>query len=68
MKELNRTKALVIISFLLAHLKSEGIEGYEIDNHMSIMEGSANAIPRRLMVSFSDYMKAEKLLEQLGEK
>jgi len=68
LKELIRTNDLVKLSFLLAHLKSEGIEGYVIDNHMSIMEGSANAIPRRLMVSFSDHMKAEKLLEQLGEK
>ncbi len=68
MKELIRTNDLVKLSFLLAHLKSEGIEGYVIDNHMSIMEGSANAIPRRLMVSSSDYMREEQLLEQLGEK
>ena len=68
MKELIRTNDLVKLSFLLAHLKSEGIEGYVIDNHMSIMEGSANALPRRLMVSSSDYMKAEKLLGQLGEE
>ena len=68
MKELIRTNDLVKLSFLLAHLKSEGIEGYVIDNHMSVMEGSANAIPRRLMVSSSDYMKAEKLLDQLGEE
>ena len=68
MKELIRTNDLVKLSFLLAHLKSEGIEGYVIDNHMSIMEGSANAIPRRLMVSSSDYMKAKKLLDQLGEE
>ena len=68
MKELIRTNDRVRLSFLLAHLKSEGIEGHVIDNNMSIMEGSANAIPRRLMVSSSDYMKAEKLLEQLGEK
>ena len=68
MKELIRTNDLVKLSFLLAHLKSEGIEGYIIDNHMSIMEGSANAIPRRLMVSASDYIKAKKLLEQLGEE
>ena len=68
MKELIRTNDLVKLSFLLAHLKSEGIEGYIIDNHMSIMEGSANAIPRRLMVSASDYIDAKKLLDQLGEE
>jgi hypothetical protein len=32
------------------------------------MEGSANAIPRRLMVSASDYIEAKKLLDQLGEE
>ena len=35
---------------------------------MSVIEGSANAIPRRLMVPSSDYIKAKKLLEDLGEE
>ena len=68
LKELIRTNDLVKLSFLMAHFKSEGIKSYIIDNHMSVIEGSANAIPRRLMVPSSDYIKSKKLLEDLGEE
>ncbi|MBH68239.1 MAG: hypothetical protein CMM58_07795 [Rhodospirillaceae bacterium] len=67
MRELIRTNDIVQLSFIVAHLKSEGIESYILDNHTSIIEGSANAIPRRLMVSSIDYFSAKKLLGELGE-
>ena len=67
MKELIRTNNIVKLSFIEAHLKSQGIESYILDGHMSIMEGSANAIPRRLMVNSLDYVSAQKLLGELGE-
>ena len=34
-----------------------------MDEQMSVLEGSANAIPRRVMVSEEDYAKAVKILE-----
>ena len=34
-----------------------------MDEHMSILEGSANAIPLRVMVSKQDYEQAMKILE-----
>ena len=34
-----------------------------MDEQMSILEGSANAIPRRVMVSDEDYAQAVKILE-----
>ena len=67
MKELLRSNNIVQISFLTNLLKSEGIEVHILDNNMSIIEGSGNAIPRRLMVSDWDFDTAKKLIEETSE-
>ena len=54
MVELLRTNDLVKLSFLGAVLRDGGIETIVLDQHMSVLEGSAGAIPRRLMVSDAD--------------
>ena len=48
-------------------LKSEGIEVHILDNNMSIIEGSGMAIPRRLMVSETDFIFAKNLLKEASE-
>jgi hypothetical protein len=50
MKELFRSNDAVYLSFAQAVLKSEGIETLLFDAHMSVMDGSIGALPRRLMV------------------
>lgn len=67
MKELLRSNNIVQISFLTNLLKSEEIEVHILDNNMSIIEGSGNAIPRRLMVDDWNFDKAKKLIEETGE-
>ena len=47
MVELLRTNDLVKLSFLGAVLRDGGIEPIVLDQHMSVLEGSAGAIPRR---------------------
>lgn len=67
MKELLRTNDIVFISWIQPLMRSEGIEIYILDRHMSILEGSAGAIPSRLMVSDDDYGDARQLLIDAGE-
>lgn len=67
MKELLRTNDLVRLSYLEALLRGEGIEPIVLDAHMSTLEGSANAIPRRLVVETEDYDDARALLIDAGE-
>lgn len=67
MKELLRTNDIVFISWLEAVLRAEGIEPFVLDTHTSILEGSAGAIPRRVMVIDEDHDKARKLLIDAGE-
>ena len=67
MKELLRTNEPVFLSWAEAMLRSEDIEPVIFDGHMSILEGSAGAILRRVMVADEDYERARRLLEDAGE-
>jgi len=57
----------VRLSFLTALLADAGIEAIVLDVHASIMDGSVNAIPRRLAVSDKDERQARRILSEAGE-
>ena len=67
MREVLRTTDVVRLSWLTALLNDAGIESVVLDNHMSVLEGSVNAIPRRLMVETDDYRQARRVLREAGE-
>lgn len=57
----------VRLSFLTALLADAGIGSVLLDQHMSAVEGSISAIPRRLMVAEDDYSRAHRVLTEAGE-
>jgi hypothetical protein len=57
----------VRLSFLTALLADAGIEATLLDGHTSVLEGSAGAIPRRLVVNNDDFPRARRLLRDVGE-
>ncbi len=63
MQELMRTNDLVLVSWAEALLAGEGIAIFVLDANMSVLEGSANAIPRRIMVADSDFGAAKRLID-----
>jgi hypothetical protein len=63
MQELLRTNDIVRLSFVRAVLEEAGIATIVLDQHMSVLEGSAAAIPRRLMVASEDLPTARALVE-----
>ena len=65
MHELLRTTDPVTISHALAVLRGEGIDCFELDVNMSILEGSIGILPRRLLVLESDYERAQAVLNDL---
>ena len=67
MKELVRTNDLVKLSWMKALLSDAGIECFLLDHYTSVLEGSASAIPRRLMVAEEDYDAAVRVLSDAGE-
>lgn len=67
MRELLRTTDLVRLSWCRALLAESRIEAIVLDSHTSVLEGSINAIPRRLMVADQDYDAALRLIQEAGE-
>ena len=63
MKELLRTNDVVHLSWIKSVFDEANIPIFVMNEQMSVLEGSANAIPRRVMVSDEDYAQAVKILE-----
>ncbi|WP_339108486.1 DUF2007 domain-containing protein [Thioclava sp. GXIMD4216] len=63
MKELLRTTNPVKLAFAKALLTGEGINSFEMDVHMSVLEGSIGILPRRLMVTDGDLARARRVLD-----
>ena len=61
MIELLRSNDLVYLSYIIHLLDEAGIEHLLLDNHMSAVEGSIGAIPRRLMVQAGRLDEARRL-------
>lgn len=66
MKELLRTNNLTEIAFATALLDGQGIAVFELDVHMSLLEGSLGVLPRRLMVADRDFFMASAVLRDNG--
>lgn len=62
MRELLRSTDPTVIAFAKALLAGEDIEVFEMDVHMSVLEGSIGVLPRRLMVRGSDHSRAAAVL------
>ncbi len=57
----------VRLSFLMALLQDAGIPCLLLDSHVSAIEGSIGAIPRRLAVAEDDEAQASRVLREAGE-
>lgn len=66
MKEVLRTNDLVLLSYATHVLAEAGIEAVVFDAHMSAVEGSIGAFPRRLMVQDEDIAKALRELSNVA--
>ena len=54
---------MVHLSWIKSVFDEAYIPIFVMDEQMSVLEGSANAIPRRVMVSEEDYVQAVKILK-----
>jgi hypothetical protein len=68
MREVLRSNDAVRLSWLTALLADAGIKAVLFDAHMSIVEGSIGALPRRLMVEDADHARALRVLADAGEE
>ena len=66
MKQLLRTTDMASIAFAKALLDGEGIECFELDVNMSVLEGGIGIFPRRIMAADADYHDAVVTLTDNG--
>ena len=66
MKELLRTTDPTTIAFATALLEGEGIAAFQMDVHMSVLEGSLGILPRRLMMRDRDLFLARAIMRDNG--
>ena len=66
MKELIRTNELAIIAHVKLLLTNENIKYFELDVHMSVLEGSIGILPRRILISENYFNKAQRILSDNG--
>ena len=62
MKELLRSTDPTVIAFASALLDGEGIDCFEMDVNMSVLEGGIGIFPRRIMVRDADLFMAQAIL------
>ncbi|PQM61121.1 MAG: hypothetical protein CML40_04360 [Rhodobacteraceae bacterium] len=66
MEVILQTSDITQIPFVKMLLSSEGIQAYVLDQNMSVLEGSINILPIRVMVLSSDSSSARSILNQNG--
>jgi hypothetical protein len=62
MEELLRSNDLVFLTFVMHLLDEAEIDYQLLDSHMSAVEGSIGAIPRRLVVADGQLARARRVL------
>lgn len=66
MRELIRTTDPIRLTLAADVLTAEGIPSFELDRHMSVLDGSIGILPRRLMVADRDHFMASAILRDHG--
>ncbi|MRU16013.1 DUF2007 domain-containing protein [Roseovarius sp. A21] len=66
MKQLFSTTDPTMIAFAQALLQGEGIDCFEMDVNMSVLEGGIGIFPRRLMVAEESFGRARRVLLDNG--
>jgi hypothetical protein len=66
MREILRSNDAVLIGFAESVLRQAGIASLLADQHISMVEGSIGAFPRRLLVGGEDWLSAHRILSHAG--
>lgn len=66
MSELLRSNDAVLLGYVQVVLRQLGIACTVADQHMSVIEGSIGAFPRRLLVGADDLDAARRAMEEVG--
>lgn len=63
MREIVRSNDAVLLNFIIVLLRDAGLSPMLADEHISVMEGSIGALPRRILIRTDDLPLAKRVLE-----
>jgi len=66
LETLIKSNDLILIGYVESLLRGADINHVVLDTHMSILEGSVGAIPRRVVVNTRDISRARVILHEVG--
>ncbi len=66
MTELLRTTDIVLLSYVNSLLSDAGIPALVADVHVSTVEGSIGAFPRRVLIAVEDWNESVAILTEAG--
>jgi Putative prokaryotic signal transducing protein len=66
MREMLRSNDAVLLSYAESVLQEMGITSLIADQHISVIEGSIGAFPRRLLVKADEWFAARRALRDAG--
>lgn len=66
METLLETNDIVLLSLVQALLEEADTDYVVLDQHMSVLEGSIGAIPRRVVVRADELNRAKRILVEAG--
>jgi hypothetical protein len=66
MRELLITNDPVLLGYVQVLLADQGITALVFDQHISVLEGSIGAFPRRLMVDGDHWPRAARVMQDAG--
>jgi hypothetical protein len=61
-----RTNDVVLIGFVESLLNAAGLTVFVADSHISALEGSIGAFPRRVLVPAGELAQARRLMAEAG--
>lgn len=64
MRELMRTNDMVLINFVVVLLRDAGLSPLLVDEHISAVEGSIGALPRRVLIPADELSRAKRVLTE----
>jgi hypothetical protein len=64
MREILRSNDAVLINFVVVLLRDAGLSPLLADEHVSSMEGSIGALPRRVLIPSDELIRAKRVMQE----
>ena len=64
MREILRSNDAVLINFVVVLLRDAGLSPLLADEHISAIEGSIGALPRRVLIPSDELIKAKRVMQE----